>query len=122
LRKDTVIDLREIFKGKPSDQKAFNLPHKCNIVRMFRADCRATGINCEDEGRGRIDFHALRHTTGSLLAASGVHPKTAQTILRHSNINLTMSTYTHVFRGQESQAVESLPDFSKQPRSNHKCG
>jgi len=46
------------------------------------------------------------------LAASGVHPKVAQAIMGHSDINLTMSRYTHTLRGQESEAVESLPDLS----------
>ncbi len=32
--------------------------------------------------------------------------------MRHSDINLTMSRYTHTYRGQESEAVEGLPDFS----------
>ena len=32
--------------------------------------------------------------------------------MRHCDINLTMSRYTHIFRGQESEAVESLPDLS----------
>jgi len=53
----------------------------------------------------------LRHTTASLLAASGVHPKTAQEIMRHSDINLTLSHYTHVLRGQEAEAVSNLPDL-----------
>ncbi|MFC1676781.1 tyrosine-type recombinase/integrase [Planctomycetota bacterium] len=69
-----------------------------------------------------MDFHSLRHTTGSLLAASGVHPKVAQSIMRHSDINLTVSIYTHLFRGQKSQAVESLPDFSRRLGSNPKYG
>lgn len=43
-----------------------------------------------------VDFHALRHTTGSMLAASGVHPKVAQSLMRHSSIDLTMSG-THMF-------------------------
>ena len=43
---------------------------------------------------------------------SGVHPKVAQSLMRHSDINLTMSRYTHVLRGQESKAVEALPDLS----------
>jgi len=59
-----------------------------------------------------VDFHSLRHTTGTLLAASGVHPKVAQTLMRHSDINLTLSLYTHTLTGQEVKAVESLPDFS----------
>ena len=65
----------------------------------------------------------MRHTFGSLLAASGVHPKLAQELMRHSDINLTMSRYTHVFSGQEANAVAKLPDFSKRrPQANKATG
>ncbi|HPS54706.1 MAG TPA: site-specific integrase [Sedimentisphaerales bacterium] len=120
LRKDTIITMSEFFRGKTSNVKAFNLPSKYNMADMLRADCKIAEINYEDDGQGRLDFHSLRHTTGSLLAANGVHPKIAQSIMRHSDINLTMLRYTHIFRGQESQAVESLPDFSKRIESNLK--
>ncbi len=66
-------------------------------------------------------FHSLRHTTGTLLAAAGVHPKTAQTLMRHSDINLTMSRYTHTLTGQESRAVESLPDLSTPSRQSQRA-
>jgi hypothetical protein len=32
--------------------------------------------------------------------------------MRHSDINLTMTRYTHTLRGQEAEAVKSLPDLS----------
>mgnify|MGYP006959939603 CR=1 FL=1 len=32
--------------------------------------------------------------------------------MRHSDRNLTMSRYTHIFRGQESEAVAGMPDLS----------
>jgi len=51
----------------------------------------------------------------SLLAASGVHPRVAQSLMRHSDINLTMSRYSHVLIGQESEAVAALPDLSEPP-------
>ena len=41
-----------------------------------------------------------------------MHPKVAQSIIRHSKIDLTMTRYTHVLRGQESEAVAKLPDLS----------
>jgi hypothetical protein len=64
------------------------------------------------DAAGRFaDFHSLRHTCGSLLAASGCHPKVAQSIMRHCTIDLTMSRYTHVFAGQEADAVAALPDL-----------
>jgi integrase len=64
------------------------------------------------DSAGRVfDFHSLRHTTGSLLAASGVHPKTAQAIMRHSTIGLTMDRHTHSLRHAERDAVAALPHF-----------
>jgi hypothetical protein len=79
---------------------------------MIKADEADAGIPyVDDEGR-YADFHALRHTTASWLAANNVHPKIAQSIMRHSDINLTMSRYTHVFTDQEAEAVARFPDLS----------
>ncbi len=61
------------------------------------------------------DFHNFRHTTGSFLAAAGVHPKVAQEILRHSQVELTMNIYTHTLHGHQSEAVAKLPDLSLSP-------
>ena len=72
-----------------------------------------TAVGCDAEHHRFADFHALRHTAGSLLAAGQVSPKVAQTLMRHSDINLTMSRYTHSYRGQEIDAVGKLPDFGK---------
>jgi len=79
---------------------------------MLHSDLEAAGISYLDNSGRYCDFHSLRHTCGSLLAASGVHPKVAQSIMRHSTIDLTMSRYSHVFKGQESSAVAGLPDLS----------
>ena len=97
------------------------MPHVSSISRMFRKDLEAVGIASADTGNGKLDFHSLRHTFGTMLAASGVHPKTAQDLMRHSDINLTMSRYTHTLRGQESEAVESLPDLSLPNKQAHKA-
>ncbi len=110
LRPDTANKLREFFKNKLPSALAFNMPEK--PAKMFKADLEAAGIAYVDESGRYADFHSLRHTTGSLLACAGVHPKVAQSIMRHSDINLTLSRYTHTLSGQETQAVESLPDLS----------
>lgn len=41
-------------------------------------------------------FHDLRHTAASLLLAQGVHPRTVMETLGHSQISLTLNTYSHV--------------------------
>ncbi len=116
LRKDTTEAMREHLRSKTPSAKAFDLPSKYRMADMIRADLEDAGIDWQDNGDGVLDFHSLRHSTASLLAASGVNPKTAQAIMRHSDINLTMSRYSHLFLGAESEAVESLPDFSSQGR------
>jgi len=116
LRQSTVDILKDSFSGKLQQAKAFKMPYRTNLAKMLRKDLKAAGIEIEPD-RGVVNFHGLRHSFGTMLAAAGVHPKTAQQLMRHSDINLTMSRYTHVLRGQERSAIESLPDLDKLPQS-----
>jgi len=45
----------------------------------------------------------------SSLAASGVHPKVAQVLARHSTITLTMDHHTHLDVMDLVEALEKLP-------------
>lgn len=65
----------------------------------------------DDQGR-QFDSHALRHQFISMLAAAGVHPKTAQELARHSRITLTMDHYTHVGIRDLSSALNTLPGLT----------
>ena len=62
--------------------------------RTFNADVDFAGIEREDADGRRVDFHCLRVTFVSRLAASGAHPRVAQALARHSSIELTMKVYT----------------------------
>jgi integrase len=55
-----------------------------------------------------IRFHDLRHTSATLLLAAGVHPKIVQERLGHSQISITMDTYSHVMKGMDSEAAGRL--------------
>ena len=41
--------------------------------------------------------------------------------MRRADINLTLSRYTHLFRGQETKAINALPDLDAGPdaRQSH---
>jgi integrase len=43
-----------------------------------------------------IRFHDLRHSAASLSLALNVHPRVVMELLGHSQISLTMNTYSHV--------------------------
>lgn len=101
--------LQDYIRGKMPNVQLFPVPHKSAI--MIRHDCKAAGIETENH-KGKLKFHTLRHTCGSFLAAKGVHPKVIQEIMRHKNIDLTMSRYTHTLRGQVEAAIARLPSFA----------
>ncbi|HEX5471778.1 MAG TPA: tyrosine-type recombinase/integrase, partial [Lacipirellulaceae bacterium] len=66
-------------------------------------------LQYQDENGLYADFHANRHTFISSLAKSGVSPKVAQTMARHSDINLTMNVYSHVKMEEQEAAIAVLP-------------
>lgn len=59
-----------------------------------------------------ITPHVCRHTFCSNMAKSGMNPKMLQYIMGHSDISVTMNTYTHV-KFQDAQE-----DFQKQSIHN----
>jgi integrase len=55
-----------------------------------------------------IRFHDLRHSEASLLLSLGVHAKIVQELLGHSQIGLTLDTYSHVLPSLQEEAVNRL--------------
>jgi len=142
MRPETAALLQEFFqeRNKLPNASAFNIPSR--TADMIRADMTEARQKWLEQAKdspeeykrreessflkaetpdGILDFHCSRHTTGSLLAAAGVHPKTAQDIMRHSDINLTMSMYTHTLRGQVQTALGQLPDLSQPSKDSQKA-
>ena len=78
---------------------ALRLASKLPTARAFKFPMLAY----RDHAGLVVDFHSLRHTFISSLARAGVYPKLAQSLARHSDINLTMSRYTHTTRGERSE-------------------
>ena len=62
-----------------------------------------------------VDVHAMRHTTAAHLAKAGVAPRTAQAILRHSDIRLTFGSYTDPRLLDTREALDALPSFMPAP-------
>lgn len=57
--------------------------------------------------------HDLRHTHASWLIAAGEHPKTIQTRLGHSSIQVTMDRYGHLMEGLDSRTAYRLDELAE---------
>ena len=54
-----------------------------------------------------VRLHDLRHSCASFLLAAGASPRTVMKTLGHSQIGLTMNTYTHVLPEIERAAIDA---------------
>ena len=71
------------------------------VTKHFQDLLAATGLP-------RLRFHDLRHSCASLLLAQGVAPRVVMETLGHSQISLTMDTYTHVMPAVQAEAAEAM--------------
>ncbi len=106
-------DVAEALSGYLTDRPATG-PHWPgtwyeDAAEMLRIDLEAASIPYRDADGRVADFHALRHSYITLLERSGVSPKLAQELARHSDIRLTMNVYTHARLHDLAGAVEGLP-------------
>lgn len=58
-----------------------------------------------------IRFHDLRHTHASLLVKLGVHPKEISNRLGHSDIQITMNIYSHIYEETDKETAEVFSKF-----------
>jgi len=62
-------------------------------------------------GLAQRRFHDLRHSCATLLLVQGVSPRVVMDVLGHSQIALTMNTYTHVVPELRRQAADRMDEL-----------
>lgn len=62
----------------------------------------------EDNRLPSIRFHDLRHSNATALIQAGVNPRVVQQRLGHSDVNITLNTYTHVLPDMDVEAAAKL--------------
>jgi len=106
---DISTDLKRFMAlHAPSDQ-AFTGMWKGKGAKMLRRDMKVANIEPVDDFGRKGDFHAFRHTYGTMLAKAGVPLVMAQKLMRHSNPALTANIYTHLGMDDEVKEVAKLP-------------
>lgn len=91
---------------------------KSNFIRqVFKPLLKRTNEKLSEEAEKKavtpnllpdIRFHDLRHGHATMMLAMGEHPKVVQERLGHSQISLTLDTYSHVLPTVHKQAAENL--------------
>lgn len=69
--------------------------------RSFEALLRRAGLP-------RIRLHDLRHTAATLHLSEGTHPRVVQEMLGHSNVGITLTTYSHALPSLQREAAARM--------------
>ena len=72
-----------------------------NLERAYRQILAIAGLH-------HIRIHDLRHTAATLLLTQGVHPRVVMDLLGHSQIAVTMNTYSHVVPALRKEAANQM--------------
>ena len=81
-------------------------------MNQFRADLEAAGIPYIDAKGEYADFHSLRKTFGTMLTLAEVGQRTVMELMRHSDMRLTVKTYTDANMLPISAAIGLLSAFA----------
>ncbi len=79
----------EMFRRDLAEARAAWLKEVETIADELEKRTKTDFLKAETANGEKADFHALRHSFITMLASSGVHPKVAQQLARHSTITLT---------------------------------
>jgi integrase len=74
--------------------------HQVSVLRMFRHILAKAGLPLE------LRIHDLRHSAATIFLSMGIHPKIVQELLGHSQISMTMDTYSHVMPSMQQEAMD----------------
>lgn len=72
-----------------------------NVTRQFKALLIAAKLP-------DMRLHDLRHSCGTLLLAQGVNPRVVMETLGHSQVSLTLNTYSHVLPALQHDAANRM--------------
>lgn len=68
----------------------------------------------------KVTPHVCRHTFCSNMAKSGMNPKTLQYIMGHSEIGVTLNTYTHLGYEDAEEEMQKIIDVASKKSTTHR--
>ncbi len=98
-------------EAEPDDNVVGTVPD----MKCLRADLKLAGIPDKDESGRYVDFHSLRVSLSTMLAAHNVSPRIAQALMRHTDPRLTASVYTDEKLLPLVAELQKVPEIPSQP-------
>ena len=90
------------------------VPISTNRVNMeFQRICKKYNV-IDENVRGKVSLHSLRHTYATCCIESGMSAKVLQTLLGHTDIKITMNTYCDAFEEFKTEDIRKVEEYLNQ--------
>ena len=99
---------REEYGGKPCQRIFEGVFPK---IPTFHKDLQRAGIDRLRPDGAKVDFHSFRYTYCNLFPATGAAPGLVKEAMRHSDLRLTLNTYTASELLPLRETINALPSF-----------
>lgn len=115
--------IRNIQLPEPLIQALNTYKARCEKLEVFSEECLVCGFNrplrdttiqsrfslySKQAGTKKIRIHDFRHSHASLLANSGINIQEIARRLGHSDIEMTLNTYSHLYPKEQERALDVL--------------
>lgn len=120
-KKEYVLKYGKNYEKKNVFLNGLGNPHSENSInKMWRKFLK--DYNDYYESEVKFGMHQCRHTFCTMLYNADVDIKTAQAVLGHSDISVTLRIYTHLGEKQKKLSIDKLNNYISQDNSKSvKC-
>ncbi len=106
--KNSIIEQMQLSENNP-DRQLFisqngNLVDGKNVNRQLKKCLSEIGIT-------GITTHSLRHTYGTRCVEAGMRAVALQRLMGHTDVSITLNTYTSIFNKYKESELEKLNDY-----------
>lgn len=84
--------------------KNYNHIKSSNLRYKLKARCKKANVTC-------LNIHALRHTFATRAIEQNINIKVLSTILGHSDISITLNTYSHALEEFQKETLKKIDIF-----------
>lgn len=106
--KNSIIEQMQLSENNPERQLFIsqngNLVDGKNVNRQLKKCLSGIGIT-------GITTHSLRHTYGTRCVEAGMRAVALQRLMGHTDVSITLNTYTSIFNKYKESELEKLNDY-----------
>ncbi len=108
---ETIAEQITVSKHRFNEEKLLFKPAYTSYTNSGTVNSELKRILYNEFGIVGISTHSLRHTFGTRCIEAGMNPVVVQKLMGHTDVSVTLNTYTSVFDRFKAQEIEKVNEY-----------